>query len=124
MALSQSTNNAAMLLLCLLVMKHNLTQSAMDDLLVLPNGNLIARSHSEFSKFFGKLRHPLRYNYYCSFCLMPLKGTTDCCANKSCLQDLTAKGSKSYFVEVPIISQLQTLFSQPGFHDSLLHRFK
>ena len=120
----------AMLLLCLLMMKHNLTQSAMDDLLVLltvllPNGNLIARSYSEFSKFFGKLKHPLRYHYYCSFCLMPLKGTTDnCCANKSCLQDLTAKGSKSYFVEVPIISQLQTLFSRPGFHDSLLHRFK
>ena len=47
----------AMLLLCLLMMKHNLTQSAMDDFLalltvLLPNGNLIARNYSVFSDFF------------------------------------------------------------------------
>ena len=116
-----------MLLICLLMIKHNFTQTVIDDLLtiltvILPNGNTISRNYSEFKKFFAQLKYPLKLHYYCSACLMPVASkTTASCPNKTCQKELAGKGAISYFVEVPILGQLATFFNRKGFYNLLQH---
>ena len=63
-------------------------------------------------------------HYYCNICLVPLDSKdTQICANKKCCWQLTGKGTKSYFVEIQVVQQLQALLKKKGFYELLQHRF-
>ena len=124
------TLGSVMVLLVLFVIRHNLTSEALENLLsiiaaVLPASSVLPCSVSRFKKYFGDLKHPFVFHHYCSFCFAYIgqRGVTQC-TNSHCLKDLTAKGGTSYFIEIPIINQLQTMFSRSGFYNDLQHRFK
>ena len=60
------------------MMKHNLAQTTMDDVLsilcfLLPVGTIMAQNFKEFRRLFMKMEYPLVLHYYCSNCLMPIQ---------------------------------------------------
>ena len=122
--------STAFLILSLFMMKHNLAQTTMDDVLsilcfLLPVGTIMAQNFKEFRRLFMKMEYPLLLHYYCSNCLMPIqKKEAQVCKNDNCQKNLTVRGSVSYFIEIPLIDQIQSFFKRPDFYSSLQHRFK
>ena len=126
---SSVTLGSIMVLIALFVIKHNLSGEAIEHFLsifaaALPISNVLPRTISRFRKYFCHLRNPFIIHKYCTFCLAYV-GERDLvnCPNTHCLKDLTRKGGTAYFIEIPIIKQIQTLFSRDGFFDDLQHRF-
>ena len=123
------TLGSVMVLLVLFVIRHNLTSEALENLLsiiaaLLPASSILPSSVSRFKKYFANLKHPFVFHHYCSFCFAYIsqRGVKQC-TNSHCLKDLSAKGGTSYFIEIPIVDQLQTMFSRSGFYEDLQHRF-
>ena len=111
------TLGSVMVLLVLFVIRHNLTSEALENLLsiivaLLPASSILPSSVSRFKKYFANLKHPFVFHHYCSFCFTYIsqRGVKQC-TNSHCLKDLSAKGGTSYFIEIPIVNQLQTVFS-------------
>ena len=79
---------------------------------------------SRFKKYFTNLKHPFVFQHYCSFCFAYIsqRGVKHC-TNAHRLKDLSAKGATSYFIDIPIVDQLQTMFSRSGFYKDLENRF-
>ena len=106
---SDITRETTLLIVCLFIIKHNFTQTAMDDFLsvltyLLPVGNIMARTLTEFKRLFSKLKYPIVLHYYCSFCLMPIENKKlTPCPNLHSQHNLTIRNAKSYFIEIPII---------------------
>lgn len=63
--------------------------------------------------FFKKLKNPIEFHYYCSFCYeyIGAKRHPEHCTNKHCLQDFSKEGSLAHFIVVPFITQLQSLLA-------------
>ena len=127
---STLTIGTVMVLLALFVIKHNLSGEAIEHLLsiiaaVLPSSNILPRTISRFRKYFCRLKNPFVLHNYCSFCLTYLGSKkSGNCPNAHCLKDLEQKGGISFFLEIPLIHQLQTMFSRSGFPGDLQHRFR
>lgn len=104
---------------------HGLTGAALTDLLVLVelhciSPNLFRKSVNLFHQYFKHLRSPIEFHYYCNRkkCKLYLgRSKPDLCPG--CHSSLTGKDAVSYFVVVPVVYQLQNLFS--GMHTNYLH---
>lgn len=119
---------AAMVLLSLYAVKFNLPADAISRLLLLlnlmlPCGHVLPTTLNRFKKYFSNLKHPFILHYYCSFCLATVEAESKTCPNTACLKDLTVRGTKSYFVELPLVEQLQTFFKRPSFYSDIQYRF-
>ncbi|KAK3923501.1 Protein split ends [Frankliniella fusca] len=97
------------------IVKHELDGREIVDLLNLihlhckEENNNIRTSLYLFKKYFSDLKSPIIYHYFCSSCYHELKQDNLKCPNLP----LHPKTSDiSYFVEIPLISQLQALFSK------------
>lgn len=104
------------------VLCHNLTGSALCNLLSLISlhclqPNLLKSSVYLFRKHFDNLRYPIIKHYFCSACFSRLE------SNDSICETCHARKGISYFIEIPIVKQLQTLFQRRGFYESLQYRF-
>lgn len=77
-------------------------------------------------KYFHHLKNPIICHKYCSHCLLLLNDGHEnrVCPNDLCQQDLTKHGSTSFFIEVPVAKQIQSLFAKDGFFDDLQYRFR
>ena len=124
---SSVTIGSFMLLLALFTTKYNLIGDATQQLLnilsfVLPSGHILCNTLHDFKMFFKKLKNPLIFHYYCPHCHSVVKDQ----AVKECPHDKCGKqfDIASYFIEMPLKDQLQTLFGQEGFYDNLQHRFQ
>ena len=106
------TLGMSMLLIITFSMRHQLSGTALADLLTLIDLHLIApncftRSMTTLHKFFKQLKNPVQFHYYCSFCYEYIGiHKRPCCTNKHCLQDLTKKNGLSYFIVIPLEPQL------------------
>ena len=86
----------SMLLIITFAMRHQLSVTALADLLTLIDLHLITpncltRSMANLHKFFKQLKNPVQFHYYCSFCYEYIGiEKRMCCTNKR-LQDLTKK---------------------------------
>ena len=107
----------SMLLIISFAIRHSLTGLALADLLTLVSlhcalPNQCASSMDLVKKFFMKLKNPIQFHYYCSFC-MEYQGLSladdKLCKNRSCLKDLSKKEMSSYFIIIPLICQLRDL---------------
>lgn len=106
--------------------KHNITGNGIQQLLniislVLPVQNILCKTLHSYKQFFKKLRNPLLYHYYCHHCLGSIEPNQTVCPNEFCQTPCNKK--ENYFLEIPVITQLQNLFSQDGFYQSLQERF-
>lgn len=96
-------------------MRHSLTDQGLADLLHLlrlhcPTPNHCIPSLYLFKKPFREMKYPISFHYYCSSCLQNVCDGDSFCKNQLCKAELIAVGAKSFFIEVPIDEQLQTLF--------------
>ena len=117
----------SMLLVVTFCVRHALSGVALADLLTLIElhcllPNHCAKSTKLLRDFFGKLKSPLEFHYYCSFC-QEYFGTQKprCCSNSACLCDFEKKRSElQYFIVIPFTNQLQSIIrgkcSSVSFH--------
>lgn len=106
-------------------MRHSLTGAALTDLLLLISlhclePNSLSNTLFLFKKFFAKWQFPVKMHRYCNICLTELPLDNIC---TKCLKKRSFQVNASLFLEIPIISQLRTLFSREGFYDDLQYRF-
>ena len=123
------TIGVSMLLIMTFATRHGLTGEALSDLLTLINLHCLAPNHLDktiymFKKQFQNLKTPLVYHYYCSKCLINVPDKHQkICANTYCSLDFSKSGNLAFFIEVPIVNQLQDLFSKQKFIKNLNYRF-
>lgn len=114
----------SLLLVVTFAMRYTLSGSALNDLHCI-SPNLCRRSLHQFQHFFRSVKNPLVYHRYCSYCFLLVDDrATVVCPNSLCSRDLTRSNSCSFFIEIPIVSQICNLFSKSGFYDNLGHRFR
>ena len=107
----------SMLLIVTFAIRHSLTGLAIVDLLTLVSlhcalPNQCASSMDLLKKFFMKLKNPIQFHYYCTYCMeyQGLSITVDkLCKNRCCLKDLSKKENSSYFLIIPLMCQLRDL---------------
>lgn len=103
-----------MILLISYAMRHSLTGEAIADLLVLIDlhcltPNLCKRNMKTFMDFFRNCKSPLQFHYYCENCfLYHGEEKVDMCPSCS---TRSKKNTTSYFLVIPIVSQLSSLFA-------------
>lgn len=68
-----------------------------------------------YKKFFQGISTPLTRHFYCSSCHSKLE-------NEFCIE-CNSKDNINYFIEIPIIEQLNKMFSRVGFYELLNQRF-
>ncbi|CAG2218049.1 unnamed protein product [Mytilus edulis] len=125
---SSVTVGAFMLLITIFCMKHNLVGDGILQLLniiafILPPGHQLCTSLHEYKKYFQNLKNPICKHFYCNHCLgIIVNENVLVCPYPGCNKTLT-KDMKSYFIEIPVESQAQNLFSQQGFYNKLQNRF-
>lgn len=107
-----------MVLLISFAMRHSLTGEALADLLMLVElhclaPNLCQRNLKTFMAFFCSFRSPLQFHYYCEKCYL-YHGIVkqDICQN---CHTSTKRKSTAYFLVIPLVSQLSTLFAGKEF---------
>lgn len=105
---------ASMILIISFAMRHALTGEALADLLVLLelhclSPNLCSRNLRTFMNFFSSLKSPLEFHYYCEMCLV-YHGTEKQNMCQKC-GTATRKRTTSYFLVIPVVSQLSSLFA-------------
>lgn len=118
------TLGASLLLIMTFSVRHGLSGVALADLLILIElhcitPNLCRTSMKLLRAFFKQLRCPVELHYYCTCCHHYIgreKGPH--CSNAHCLKDLTIPKNSSYFVVIPLATQLCSLLNRK--YNSLL----
>ena len=111
----------SMLLIVTYAVRHSLTGLALVDLLTLISlhcalPNQCASSVALLKKFFMKLKNPIQFHYYCTFC-MEYQGLSipedKLCKNRCCFEGSTQEGEffilpyNYYSTYVPLVSIIQ-----------------
>lgn len=123
------TTGASMLLIMTYVLEHNLSGDGFADLLDLisihcKQKNTIPTSVHLFKQWFQDLKITPKKHSYCSFCLLGFDDiTSDKCQNPKCGKTFNKKMDKGFFVEVPLVHQVQKLMFDESFRKSLTFRF-
>ena len=128
---SRLTLGVTLMLIQLLAMRYHLPSEGITQLLsficlLLPQGHLLPETFNSFRKKFMTLKNQIVFHYFCSNCLtyLPSKGTKQC-PNTFCMKYLSeGKRTKNYFLEIPIIGQLQSFFKRPNFYSDIQYRFE
>jgi len=100
------------LLIMTFAIRHMLSGEALSDMLTLISvhclsPNLCMKSIFELKKHFHKLKAPMRFHRYCSHCFLQVEGNLNVCPNSFCSCDLTRSENTSFFIEIPIASQIK-----------------
>ena len=116
------TVSVSMLLVITYCTRYHLSGEAMADLLTLISIHCAEvhpglQSLHNFMKYFHHLKSPIICHKYCSKCLLLLNDGIEhsVCPNDLCQLDLTKRGAKSFFIEVPTAKQVQSFFARDGF---------
>lgn len=111
----------SMIAILLFATRHKLSVACISDLLRLIFVHCIlsndcVKTYYRFKNFFDRTTTPLTRHYYCSQCYKTLESQVSRC--QDCAGSL-----KGCFIEIPVISQLNKLYSRPGFFKDLQRRF-
>ena len=122
------TVNLSPLLIMTFALRHMLSGEALSDMLTLISAhclspNLCMKSIFELKKHFHNLKAPMRFHRYCSHCFLQVEVDFNVCPNFFCSRDLTRSENTSFFIEIPIASQIRDFFARPGYMQLLEHRF-
>ena len=112
------TVGVSMLLIMTVAMRHGMTGEALQDILTLVSlhcisPNYCTESLRKFKQYFAIAKSPLVFHHYCSHCFLYLEDKrVETCLDTLCQKSLKGLRNKSFFIEIPIVSQLQDLFKQ------------
>ncbi|KAJ1520365.1 hypothetical protein ONE63_003500 [Megalurothrips usitatus] len=117
------TVGESLLLVLTFILSHRLTGLCLSDLLSLieihcaPNNRCVKTLYM-FKKHFEMFgRDLIICHFYCSVCEIALESKLSVCDTCQGHNDV------AYFIEFPILAQLQCMFKRPGFFQSLMFRF-
>lgn len=116
-----------MILLLTFVVRHNLSNEAISDLLYLielicPKPNSCFTSIHKFKTYFSCLVTPAKLCYYCPTCFSELSEIDTVCS--ICNSIFQSVKDMAYFLRFPISAQINNLFSKQKFLNGLSHRFQ
>ncbi|KAK3909659.1 Halomucin [Frankliniella fusca] len=120
---AQLTFKESLIAILTFVLSHHLTGNSLIDLISLiilhcPMNSSCVKSLHYFKKIFRDVgKEIIVCHYFCSVCFKLLSQR-----NAACEQCNRVTGS-SYFIEIPLLNQLQILFNRPGFYNQLQFRF-
>ena len=112
------TVGISMLLIMTVAMHHGMTGEALQDILTLIclhciSPNYCTESLLRFKQYFAAAKSPLVFHHYCSHCFLYLEDKrAQTCPNTLCQKPLKGLGKKAFFIEIPIVSQIQDLYKQ------------
>ena len=111
----------SMVLIISFAMRHALTGEALADLLLLIEvhcltPNLCKNSLKAFRNYFKSLNTPLQFHYFCEHCHM-YHGLARVEICPTC-QTASKKTTSAYFLVIPIVSQLMSLFGGKYFFEN------
>ncbi|KAK0175096.1 hypothetical protein PV327_008876 [Microctonus hyperodae] len=114
---AQITVGESMHSILTLALTENITGTCLDYILKLIALHIPPSQHFndtiyKFWKYFSSLKTPIKKHYYCSNCSAALE-------NEDSLCNCQEASQKSYFLEMPIISQLQSMYMRADFVDDL-----
>ena len=119
------TVGISMLLIMTVAMRHGMTGEALQDVLTLISLHCISPNYCtvslrRFKQFFATAKSPLVFHHYCSHCFLYLENKeAESCPNTLCQKSLKGLGKKSFFIEIPIVSQLQDVFNQVSIWETI-----
>lgn len=119
---AEISKRESMLAILSLCIKHHLTQTSVADLIALielhcPGRELIKNSLYKFQQYFNLDEEDIKKHFYCPSCAKQLNNSNDVCP--------MCPGTKnSYFIEMPLVKNLQEMFSRENFFNSLQKRFE
>ncbi|KAE8741788.1 hypothetical protein FOCC_FOCC012677 [Frankliniella occidentalis] len=117
------TFRESMLAILTFILSHKLTGLCVSDLLSLIElhcgaNNLCLTTLYKFKKYFKIIgKRLITCHYYCSVCEVPLVDKNTVCRN------CRGRHKVDYFIELPIVAQLQSMLKRQGFYESLQFRF-
>ena len=122
------THNQSLLLLMSFVLRHQLTDEALNDFLSIMNMHLPNVVPESKYLFYKKFNHQaFTHHYFCGDCTFYFGPSNECGANKLCLCHVpnsveSAKLNKWYFSYWSLESQLKLLLQDDTIADCLLNR--
>lgn len=101
-----------------LKVRYNLTKTSISAFLefiswILPIGNKAPNTFYRHSKICSLVPTDLIKHFYCPGCMIAISNQNSAC--ERCIQN----HKKEYFLEKPILPQIQRLFQRPGFYEKL-----
>lgn len=101
-------------------------------LTILPKPNICPSSNYKFKKYFNEADDmPLKKHFYCPNCVFSVNNTVQNVNNAGSIDienisetvvSCDCNGKENYFIEIPLIRQLESLYRRPGFYNKLNHR--
>jgi hypothetical protein len=118
----------SVMLIWMFVIEHAVTGAQLSDLLTLLSLHCLSAhpglvSIYKLKLFFTSLRSPLQKHYFCRNCHAPVTIDFVICPNRFCNADLSQSRARSFFLVIPLHSQITALFSRKGFAKCIGHRF-
>lgn len=116
------TVGESMLAILTFALRYKLSGSCLDDLLSLialhcrQEGNRCRKSTYQFRKFFENIQFPINRHYYCPSCFVSVPQKNGRCGRCG------SNAGNNFFIQIPILNQVRTLYKRPGFAESLQHR--
>ena len=123
---SKVTISVAMVLILSYSIRFSLSSVALSNLLLLinmmlPVGSRLCKTLHYFRQHFESIKSPMLYHHFCNNCFSKLTVNVKDC--EKCGHSFTDGENKACFIEFPIVSQLETLFSRSNFCENLQYRF-
>lgn len=112
--------------------RHNITGTQLDDLLKLINTlfgkEVIPRSKYLFNKVFKNNSDIVEFHFYCKTCKVYIGTQEDIdkniaqCAICSAPIEISSLNSASFFINIPVAPQIQTMLENPQIQNSMSYR--
>ena len=132
-ATGKTSQAEALLMILTYAARHQITGSALDDLLKLINHlfgqEVVPASKYAFNKVFQKNMDKVKFHLYCKNCKTTLggqnevleKAITECAACNSPVEPNTLNNG-AFFISVPIAPQIQNILNTPELQTKLSYR--
>lgn len=133
MSAGTMTKAEALLMVMSHAERHNITETQLHDLLKLINilfgKEVLPRSKYLFNKVFKNNSDIVEFHFYCKTCKVYI-GTKQDIQDKNIVQcaicsapiEISSLNSASFFINVPITPQIQTLLENPEIQNSMTYR--
>ena len=120
---SKVTISASMILIPSYSIRFSLSSVVLSNLLLLANMivSRLCKTLHYFRQHFKSIKSPMFYHHFCNNCLSKL--TDNAKDSEKSGHSFTDGQNKACFIEFPIVSQLETLFSRSNFCENLQYRF-
>jgi hypothetical protein len=110
-------------------LRHNMTGQCLADMLMIcemhcPRPNNCKTSLYKVKQQFSTMTNEIIHHVFCASCgLLIPKPLPEYCLNALCGKSMKESKNTSYFIEIPIASQIEAFFQREYFHPDIMHRF-